>query len=113
MFSDVKNYIIALLFLLFCCSLYKNISYPLIWNDESESTMMATRVIEYGYPKVNDGKNKIFAPDIPGSDIGYNKKLDACTYITWGNYYFATIGVMLANHVEDMYAKTALIRIPY
>lgn len=113
MLSDIKNYLIPLLFFLFCICLYKNISYPLIWNDESESTMMATRVIKYGYPKVNDGKNKIFAPDIPGSQIGYNKKYDACTYITWGNYFFATIGTKLASFVEDMYIKTALIRIPY
>jgi hypothetical protein len=75
--------------------------------------MMATRVVEYGYPKVHDGKNKIFAPDIPGSEIGYNKELDACTYITWGNYYFATIGVRLANLTDDIYKKTALIRLPY
>ncbi len=113
MFSDFKNYIIGLLFLVFCFSLYKNISYPLLWNDESESTMMATRVLTYGYPKVNDGKNRIFASDIPNSDIGYNKKLDACTYITWGNYYFATIGVTLAKFANDIYSKTALIRIPY
>src|ERR1017187_9814379 len=113
MFSDFKNYIIGLLFLVFCFSLYKNISYPLLWNDESESTMMATRVLTYGYPKVNDGKNRIFAPDIPQSEIGYNKKFDACTYITWGNYYFATIGVTLAKFANDIYSKTALIRIPY
>lgn len=113
MFSDNKNILIGILLFIFCFSLFKNIAYPLIWNDESESTMMATRVLKYGYPKVNDGKNRIFAPDIPSSDIGYNKKYDACSYITWGNYYFSTIGVTLAQLSDDFYGKTEIIRLPY
>jgi hypothetical protein len=43
-------------------SLFKNISYPLFWADESMAVMGGVRVLEYGYPKVHDGKNVFDSP---------------------------------------------------
>ncbi len=51
---------LALLAVLFSISLFKNISYPLLWCDEGDTAMYATRVLEYGYPKVHDGKNVLY-----------------------------------------------------
>ncbi|MBI4945431.1 MAG: hypothetical protein HY840_03415 [Bacteroidetes bacterium] len=108
---DLK-YLIAILFFVFCFLLYKNISYPLLWNDESDTAMTATQVLKYGYPKVHDEKNIIFLPDDP-SWIGYKKSYDMNIARTWGDFYFATIGVALAEHVDDIYLKSALVRIPF
>lgn len=111
--------LLILLFVVFFLFVFKNISYPLIWNDESESVMVGDRILEYGYPKVHDGKNAIFmsyAPDIKdenGKLVGYKEKYDAYIYMTWGNYYWAAIGVYLAKFTDDIYTKTALLRIPF
>jgi hypothetical protein len=43
----------------------KNISYPLLCSDESETIMTAQQITLYGYPKVHDGKNTVFIPDNP------------------------------------------------
>jgi len=115
----VLDIFLIILVILFCFSLFKNISYPLIWNDESDSVMTGKRVLEYGYPKVHDQKNVVFmsyAPDIKykdGSLVGYDPENDAYIYITWGNYYWASIGVYFAKFTEDIYTKTALLRIPF
>ena len=98
---------------LFVFSLFKNISYPLIWNDESETAMFATRVLEYGYPKVHDGKNMISLAET-GAEVS-DKRTDA--YIgsgaCWGHFYFGAIGAYFARMVDDIYLKTALLRIPF
>ncbi len=46
--------ILVLLVLILAVSLFKNISYPLFWADESMTVMGGVRVMEYGYPKVHD-----------------------------------------------------------
>ncbi len=109
---SVLNRAIIVLSLLFCVSLYKNISYPLLWNDESETAMTAEKVIEYGYPKVHDGKNTVFLALTPFR-LGYKASCDANISIGWANYYFAAIGVLLARMTRDMYLQTALVRIPF
>jgi len=38
--------------LIFTISLFKHISYPLMWADESMTAVGAQRVFEFGYPKV-------------------------------------------------------------
>jgi hypothetical protein len=109
------NGLLGLLIVLFCVSLFKHISYPLLWNDEAESAMLGQRVLEYGYPKVHDGKNTVFLFTAykRGVRAGYNLKHDAITYMTWGAYYWAAIGVYLARFAGDLYAKTALLRLPF
>jgi hypothetical protein len=103
--------ILALLCVLFLTSLFKNISYPLFWADESMTAMGGVRVLEYGYPKVHDGKNVFYDLLHPDKTLGIDKKTDA--YIggaSWGQYYFAAIGVKLAELSDDFYTKTAIIR---
>lgn len=94
-------------------SLFKNIQYPLIWNDEAETVMYGERVLQYGYPKVSDGKNIIYNMELPDKTIGINRKLDAYTGTVWGHFYAAAAGVFLARFTDDIYMKTALIRIPF
>jgi len=109
---SVLNRAIIVLSLLFCVSLYKNISYPLLWNDESETAVTAVKVLEYGYPKVHDGKNVIVLPLTPLWK-GYKTSCDANIMITWANFYFATVGALLAMLTRDIYLRTALVRIPF
>jgi hypothetical protein len=97
---------------LFCLMLFKNISYPLIWNDESDTIMTAKQILKYGYPKVNDGKNKIFLTE-DTTGIAYKSAWDANIAMPWGHYYFATIGVFLSEHVDDIYLKGGIIRMTF
>ena len=111
--SPALNFILGALIILFCFSLFKNISYPLVWNDESEGIMAGQRILEYGYPKVHDGKNTVISSLAPGINVGYKEKYDANIIITWGNYYWCAIGVFLAKFTNDIYTKTAMLRLPF
>ena len=104
--------ILIILIFLFAISLFKNISYPLLWNDEAETAMFAERILQHGYPNIYDGKNLIYLSDLP---IKYGIKEDSNAYIVtvWGHYYFCTIGNYLAKKVDNIYIKTALLRIPF
>lgn len=106
------NSIIVLLTLIFCIGTFKNISYPLLWNDESETLVTAEKILEFGYPKVHDGKNIIYLP-VDSTWIGYKKSNDSNVSMPWGTYYFATIGAALSHYTKDLYLKTALTRIPF
>jgi hypothetical protein len=100
--------------LLFVVSLFKNISYPLLWADESMTVMHGKRVLEYGYPKVHDGKNVVYDLSHSNPKLGIDPKTDA--YIggaNWGMYYFAAAAVRLTQMSEDFYTKTAILRIPF
>jgi hypothetical protein len=110
--NPLLNGILILLMALFVFSLFKNIQYPLLWNDESETAMHAGRVLQYGYPKVHDGKNIVNITGLPeGIDI--DKKSDAYLGHVWGQYYFSAIGVFFARSINDIYIKTAVVRIPF
>src|SRR6185369_4377649 len=106
--------VLGLLILLYGYSLFANISYPLFWADESVTAVGAERVLQFGYPKVHDGKNVLY--DIKHDDptLGVDKKTDA--YIGgagWGHYYFAAPFVYLAESFSDIYSKTWLLRVPF
>ena len=113
----LKNRILTVTLLLiaslFLVSLFKNIKYPLLWNDEAETAMYATRILDYGYPKIHDGKNVVYLLELPDKRLGMNEKIDAWTCVAWGQYYFAAIGVFFAEKVDDIYSKTAILRIPF
>jgi len=103
--------IFCLLSILFTLSLFKNISYPLFWADESMTVMGGVRVLEYGYPKVHNGKNVLYDLKHPNLTLGIDEKTDA--YIggaNWGHYYIAAVGVKLAELTDDIFARTAIIR---
>lgn len=100
--------------LLFAVSLFKNISYPLLWADEGMTVMYGKRVSEYGYPKVHDGKNVVYDLRHSNPKLGIDEKTDA--YIggpSWGMYYIAAVAVKLAQMSDDLFTKTAILRIPF
>ena len=45
--------------------------------------------------------------------LGYKPTVDAITRLPWANHYFGVIGVLLADQTDDIYFKTALVRIPF
>lgn len=98
---------------LFSVSIFKNIAYPLLWQDESETTFAAKRIIEYGYPKSSDGKNTLNLLELPDKNLAIKEPYDAYITSAWGQFYVATIGVRLSEFATDIYDKTALIRIPF
>ena len=107
-----------LLLLVFSFSLFKNISYPLLWHDEAETAMFGERILQYGYPKVHDGKNVLYNFDFeyaPGFGLlGLKEETDA--YIggaLWGQYYFSVPGIYLADKMKNIYNQTASVRIPF
>ncbi|MEJ2691326.1 MAG: hypothetical protein P8130_15565, partial [Deltaproteobacteria bacterium] len=104
--------LLVLLILGFCLSLFKNISYPLLWNDEADTAMFATRVLQYGYPKVHDGKNVLYVYPVD-MNIGTREKYDLYTANPLLGYYWAAPGVFLAKFADNFYTKTMLLRIPF
>lgn len=102
----------TLVFAIFCVALFKHLSYPLFWNDEAETAMYATRILEYGYPKVHGPKNTVYELGARLS-VGVKERHDSYIGNTWGQYYFAALGAALAERVEDLYAKTRLLRFPF
>ncbi len=102
---------LTIILFIFLFSVFKHISYPLFWADEGMTVVGPQRVLEFGYPKVHDDKNVFY--DLKHSDpnLGIDPETDA--YIGgagWGQYYFATIGVALAQNYENIYTKTGIIR---
>lgn len=98
---------------IFGYSLFKNIQYPLLWGDESEIMVFAQRILKYGYPKVNDGKNILNMTMIPEREVGVKESLDAWIHLPWLQYYFATIGEVQAQKTNDLYLKTFWARLPF
>ena len=91
-----NNYFYFLLFSLFFLSLilafsiFKNLQYGILWNDEAETAMYGKSIIAYGYPKVHFGKNVLNVSETKDLSIGIKKGSDAWIYISsWGAYYFA------------------------
>jgi hypothetical protein len=97
---------------LFATLLFKHISYPVLWQDEGETAVFAERVLEYGYPKVHGPRNVLY--EFGGNvAVGVKESVDAYIGTTWGHFYFAVPGALWAGAVEDRYAKTARLRIPF
>jgi hypothetical protein len=111
---NLRTYQIILGFfvILYALSLFKNISYPLLWNDEAETAVYAERILDFGFPKVHDGKNalNLFCQWM---DIGMKAEYDAYIASVWGQYYFCVPGAWLARKIDDLYLKAALLRIPF
>lgn len=98
---------------LFLVSLFARIGTPLIWNDEAETAMYGTRILRYGYPKVNDGKNNLYVYDGPTQMRAYDARHDANVYFGWVQFYFAAPGAWVAQHFSDPNVRTAIMRVPY
>lgn len=104
----VLTYFLAALLLV---SVFKNISYPLLWADESITAMGSERVVKYGFPKVHDGKNVLNDMFCSTPRVAVNEKDDAFIGgANWGQYYFGAIGYFLADQADDLYTKTGIYR---
>jgi len=106
-------FLIVFLVFVFGFSIFKNIKYPLMWGDEAETAVFAERILQFGYPKVHDGKNVMNLTMIAEKEVGVKESVDAWIHLPWLQYYFAVVGVFLAKGFSDMYTKTALVRIPF
>jgi len=93
-------------------SMFRHLSFPLLWNDESFSAMFGQRVVEYGYPKVHGERNVVYGLRQDPS-IGVDPENDAYLGSPWGQYYVAALGVVLAAPFDDPYEKTARLRLPF
>jgi len=92
--------------------LLKNLSYPLLWQDEAETAVFATRILEYGFPKVHGVRNVVYEFG-PNAALGIDERTDAYIGTTWGHFYFAVPGVLAAAATDDLYTKTAWVRAPF
>ncbi len=107
-FLKISNLILGLV-LIVC--VFKNISYPLFWADESMTIMGTERVLQYGYPKSHDGKNTLNDLYCTDPKMAVNEEDDAFIGgASWGQYYYGTIGYALADKADDMYTKTGIVR---
>ncbi|MGE4607443.1 MAG: hypothetical protein AAEJ52_11945 [Myxococcota bacterium] len=92
--------------------LLKNLSYPLMWQDESETALFATRILDHGFPKVHGSRNVVYEFG-SSATLGIDERTDAYIGTTWGHFYFAVPGVLAAAATDDLYAKTWRIRLPF
>ncbi|HTA27487.1 MAG TPA: hypothetical protein VK809_06855, partial [Bacteroidia bacterium] len=107
----ILSYIFGILLVI---SVFKNISYPLLWADESMTAMGSERVAGYGFPKAHDGKNVVNDMFCSTPRVGVNAKDDAFIGgANWGQYYYGAIGYKLANNSDDLYTKTGIFRSTY
>ena len=112
--KKIFPFLSAILFPLLLFSLFKNISYPLLWNDESMTAVGAEVVLEYGYPKVHGKKNVFYDLLNTNPTVGINEKDDAFAgSSSWGQYYYSIIGHKLAQKTDDLYTKTGILRSTY
>lgn len=105
---------LSLLVLAYLALLFGNIGYPLMWADESMTAMQAQRVLQFGYPKVHDGKNVLYDLEHKDLRLGIHESTDA--YIggtSWFHYYYAAPFVALSRVFDDFHVKTAILRMPF
>jgi hypothetical protein len=92
--------------------LFGRLAHPLLWQDEGETAMFATRVLEHGYPKVHGDRNVVneFGPN---AALGVDEATDAYLGKTWGDFYFAVPGLVWAGAAGDPYVRTFRLRLPF
>ena len=94
-------------------SVMGNLSYPLFWNDEGETAELGRRVLKYGIPKADDGKNWLNLMEHDDPLVGIDEKSGAYVGVGWVQYYVSAIGAGLAEKVEGNYKKTMWHRLPF
>ena len=75
--------------------------------------MFGQRVLEYGYPKVHGEKNVVYTLARGDKEVGIKEENDLFIAVGPAQYYFATLGLRWAQGAEDIYAKTARLRVPF
>jgi hypothetical protein len=100
----------VILVVLFCFSLFKHISYPLFWNDEGDTVVLAARTLKYGYPRVDDGRNELYLTQTD-RNLGIHAPSGALLYGgSWLKFYVGAVGIWLAQQTDDLYLKTGILR---
>lgn len=112
MINKILTTLLILLISLFSFSLFKNIQYPLLWNDEAETALLAKVIMKFGYPKIHDGKNVIYAAQILNNKLITNE-MDAYLETDWLKYYFSLPFVLVTKYIQDVYTVTGILRIPH
>jgi len=81
---------------------------PLLWNDEADTAVIGQRVLRHGLPVVTGEPTLAYLvrPEHVRSGGVY-------TAGVWGQYYLAALGVWLAEGVDDLYARTARVRLVF
>ncbi|HEX5068131.1 MAG TPA: hypothetical protein VFY49_18570 [Myxococcota bacterium] len=97
---------------LFAAMLLPRLSSPLLWHDEGDTAMFATRILEVGYPKVHGSRNVLYEFGARLS-VGVEESVDAYIGKTWGDYYYAVPGVWWAAQTDDPAARTFRVRLPF
>ena len=72
--------------------LFRHLSYPLLWHDESDTVMLGQRVLEYGYPKVHGERNVVYGLH-PDQSIAIHQGLDA---------YLGSPGMRIAGGTDEV-----------
>ncbi|MDG2333111.1 MAG: hypothetical protein P8Q97_02685 [Myxococcota bacterium] len=104
--------IAALVLLIFVLLQLGSLGHPLFWQDEGETAMFGQRILEYGYPKVHADGNVVYGIGVPLA-LAVDEDRDAYRGSFWGQYYLAALGVWLAGDLEDLYAHTRWVRLPF
>jgi hypothetical protein len=97
---------------LFAAMLLPHLSSPLLWHDEGDTAMFATRILEVGYPKVHGPRNVLYEFGARLS-VGVKESADAYIGKSWGDYYYAVPGVWWAQQTDDPAARTFRVRLPF
>jgi len=110
-FKNILLFIQVLLWTFLALQLFMRLENPLLWNDEAETAMYGERILKFGYPKVNDGKNMLYLL-CPWLEFG---TINNTGYVGsgWIQYYTCSIGVWIAGFFKDFSLKTFFIRLPF
>jgi hypothetical protein len=89
--------------------LFGHLGRPLLWHDEAHMAAYGESVLEYGYP------NALGEPSLRYSvrETGLDPETGAYRDELWAPYYVAALGALLASAQDDLYARTARIRLPF
>jgi hypothetical protein len=68
---------VVVLLLLLALSLFSMLSYPLLWNDESETAMFGSRILLYGYPKIHHEQQIVYCDNWPDAALAIDQAHDA------------------------------------
>ncbi|GEM_PF-1722149 len=102
------KWIAAAAFAVMAFAVLKNIAYPLLWNDEGETAMYAERVLDFGYPKVSDGKNVVYCLELEDKMAGRRTPSGAYLGSGWGHFYFGAIGALAARAADAIAGRTGI-----
>lgn len=98
---------------LFSFSLFKNIQYPLLWNDEAGTVMYSKSILKYGYPRIFFEGNYI--TQMPKFELKFleDPATGAAKEIGWLAPYIAVPFVAIGETTNNIYLKTAIVRLPF